>query len=628
MSARVPAAGRAGWLGAVNTSLALRSTLLILGLAVLVGVAAGFVLSMRAERQETQRLTAQLTQLVDTVARTAEIAAFTGDATLATEVADGLLGNREVAGVIVWGSDGAPLVARGRPGAPGRTGLPPTVRSLRSPFDTKEIVGRLELLPATEAIHRQATAYSRSIFFTLSLVIAAVGLAVAAVVVISIARPITRLSNDLHALDTRGTRRLSPPPGNACNEIGRLTADVNDLVARIAAREALYAGIVEQARDAITLVDPGADRFIECNDAACEPFGYDRAQLLALPPSRVLGHVVTDGVYEARLRRPDGSFSDVRVSARTVRLDGRDRVICLWSDITAQKRDEAELRRHRDHLQDLVREQTEGLMQAKEAAEAANIAKSEFLSNMSHELRTPMHAILSYARLGRDRLGTASPDKLRHYFATVLASGERLLRLLNDLLDLSKLEAGKMALDRARCRAAELAELALAEFAPLAGERRITLHLEDRAEGAWIDADAQRLRQVLANLLSNAIKFSPEGGRVEIGIAHAALASEDGPGAPPRAAVAIEVRDEGVGIPSDELLAVFDKFVQSSKTRSGAGGTGLGLSIAREIVALHGGSIVAANNAGGGACFTVTLPLAGCVPDPETFDSAPEVAED
>jgi len=611
----------------VHTSLALRSTLLILGLAVLVGVAAGFALSVRAERQETQRLTAYLTQLVDTVARTAEIAAFTGDATLATEVADGLLRNREVAGVIVWGSDGAPLVARGRPGAPGRSGLPPTVRALRSPFDAKEIVGRLELLPATDVIHRQAAAYSRSIFFTLSLVIAAVGLAVAAVVVVSIARPITRLSNELHALDTRSARRLSPPQGNAHNEIGRLTADVNDLVARIAAREALYTGIVEQARDAITLVDPVADRFIECNGAACEPFGYERAQLLALSPSHVLGHAVTDGVYEARLLRPDGSFSDVRVSARTVPLAGRDRVICLWSDITAQKRDEAELRRHRDHLQDLVREQTEGLTQAKEAAEAANIAKSEFLSNMSHELRTPMHAILSYARLGRDRLGTAPPEKLKHYFATVLASGERLLRLLNDLLDLSKLEAGKMTLDVARCRPADLVEFALAEFAPLADERRITLHLDDRADGAWIDADGQRLRQVLANLLSNAIKFSPEDGVVEVSIAHATLSPEDGSGAAALPAVAIQVRDGGVGIPAGELLAVFDKFVQSSKTRSGAGGTGLGLSIAREIVSLHGGSIVAANNAGGGACFTVTLPQAGALPDPAASDPVPETAE-
>jgi len=584
----------------------------ILGLAALVGVIAAAAVAVMAERQETARLAANLEQLLDTVDRTAEIAAFATDPTLGAEVATGLMRNPSVAGVTIHGTESI-LVMRGRPATTGPNARL-HVRNLHSPFDPNEVVGRIEVVPAREEIHRQAIAYSRAVAVTLALVVATAALAVAWVVVATIVRPIQRISDELHALDASAARPLAPPPGNAHNELGRLVIDVNDLVARVAAREALYKGIVSQALDAITLIDPVEDRFVEFNDAACQPLGHQREAFARLRPSQLLGRRVEveldvrfpggrtlGGVFDARCRHADGTWRDVRISARMINLRDRDRLICMWSDITAQKQAEAELLRHRDHLAELVQEQTGDLQRAKDAAENANIAKSEFLSNMSHELRTPMHAILSYARLGRDRLATAPKEKLLHYFQTIVTSGDRLLRLLNDLLDLSKLEAGKMLLERADWDLHALTQASMADFAPLAAERGIALALSEEAATLTVNCDGGRIRQVIGNMLSNAIKFSPEGGRIDVLLAPACLPDL-------RAGVAVAVRDQGVGIPESELEAVFDKFVQSSKTRSGAGGTGLGLSITREIVSLHGGIITAANNPGGGACFTVVLP--------------------
>jgi len=239
----------------------------------------------------------------------------------------------------------------------------------------------------------------------------------------------------------------------------------------------------------------------------------------------------------------------------------------------------------------------QALLDAKDLAEAASRAKSEFLANMSHELRTPMHAVLSFAELGERKATSIEPLKLTHYFGRIRNSGQRLLQILNDLLDLSKLEAGKMRYDMRPLELGHLVREVTEEFAPLARGRAIVFncHLPDAPQVVF--GDMLRLGQVLRNLVANAIKFSPDGGivRIEVGPTAAGM-------------IAVSVSDEGVGVPEAELTVIFDKFVQSSKTKTGAGGTGLGLAISREIVDAHNGRISAHNKPEGGACFTFELP--------------------
>ena len=242
----------------------------------------------------------------------------------------------------------------------------------------------------------------------------------------------------------------------------------------------------------------------------------------------------------------------------------------------------------------------EQLVDMQARAEAVNVAKSAFLANMSHELRTPLHGILSFARFGLKKVTTAKPEKLQTYFQQIEGSREILLSLLNDLLDLAKLESGKMNFAFQEARLKPLVHLVVDEFQPRIAERQLRLvcNLPDEPDESILAvADMARFQQVLRNLFSNAMKFSPEGSMIAVQLERQ------------KETLLISVQDQGPCIPDGGCEAVFEKFIQSSHTKTNAGGTGLGLAICREIVAAHEGKIWVENAPQGGAIFFVTLPV-------------------
>lgn len=324
--------------------------------------------------------------------------------------------------------------------------------------------------------------------------------------------------------------------------------------------------------------------------------------------------------YTVELLPRGGGRKWIRSVGQVEVRDGQPiRAFGAFQDVTRIKEAEDEIRRHRDTLQETVEARTADLRMAMEAAERANRAKSDFLANMSHELRTPMHAVLSFAKLGGAKASadTSEGSNSRRYFGRILESGERLLRLVDDLLDLSKMEAGRMTYDLGAHDLAEVATGVVTELEEMARTRGVRLECFT-PEGRFLARiDRDRMAQVLRNLLSNALRYTPAGKSVRVEIESVSMCLTSRRDVSPGPSQVLRVVDEGVGIPDGELDSIFEKFVQSSKTKSGAGGTGLGLPICREIVEAHGGEIFASHAPGGGAVLTVILPTMATVQRPE-----------
>jgi len=264
------------------------------------------------------------------------------------------------------------------------------------------------------------------------------------------------------------------------------------------------------------------------------------------------------------------------------------------------QRNDRELQLANDSLEHRVRQRTAELELAKDQAEQANRAKTHFLANMSHEIRTPMTAILGYGDMMLDP--NQSPSEKLDAIQTVRRNGQHLLAIINDILDISKIEAGQMTIERIEVVLVEL----IADIASLmrirAGERQIDFAVDYRGPiPQTIQSDPTRLRQMLINLITNAIKFTPAGGCIRLIIQ--TQTTENPP------LIRFDVRDTGIGIPKDKLATLFQAFQQADETTTRRfGGTGLGLAITQQLAIKLGGAVRVESEQGLGSTFTLTLP--------------------
>ena len=374
--------------------------------------------------------------------------------------------------------------------------------------------------------------------------------------------------------------------------------------------------LLEAAPDAILQVDQQG-RILLLNRMTEQMFGYQRQELLGAPVEILVpremrhahavhrahfsAHPATRGMGTGLVLqavRKDGTRFPVEISLSPGSDKTPFHATAIVRDISRRKEAEDQLRAvQEEHNRELAVHNRE-LAERNLEVERANRLKTEFLASMSHELRTPLHTIIGFSELLEEQRQGALNEKQRRFVEHIHRDSLHLLELINDILDLSKIESGRADLHLEEVDLGEVIEESLATIRPLAQSKSLAIQTRLGALTGILQADPRRIKQILVNLLSNAVKFTPAGGRIEVEATRAAGAAE------------VSVSDTGVGIPRQEHAAIFDIFHQVGATTKGVReGTGLGLAITKRLVEQHGGTIAVSSEPGKGSRFTFTIPV-------------------
>jgi PAS domain S-box-containing protein len=380
--------------------------------------------------------------------------------------------------------------------------------------------------------------------------------------------------------------------------------------------ETRFRQLLESAPDAILEMDVDGC-IVLLNQTAEKMFGYSREELIgqkieALVPAAMrhahVGHRTTYTAHpqvrpmgtglELKGQRKDGSLFPVEISLSPNRTGEGLHVIALVRDTSERKEAEDRLRTLREQLTAELKAKNELLESRNREVERANRLKSEFLASMSHELRTPLHTILGFSELLLEESEGPLNQKQKRFMGHILEDSRHLLELINEVLDLTKIESGRLDLHLAAFDFTDVVDEAISAIRRQSDSRQVQLENKTSLH-ATVYADRLRVKEIVYNLLSNAIKFTKGGGSVWI----ESLRNEN--------FLHVAVCDSGIGIPAEEHKAIFDKFYQVGETTRGIReGTGLGLAITKHLVELHGGRISVESEPGKGSRFGFTLPLA------------------
>ena len=379
-----------------------------------------------------------------------------------------------------------------------------------------------------------------------------------------------------------------------------ITAAREDALA-LQAAESAYRTIFNATYDAIFILDPVLGIIIDCNKQAQQIFSRPREELIGASPSQLspadhpgfgseqAGRYIQAAkegepqLFEWLCALPDGGTFWTEVSLRATEINGRPRLLAVVRDITERKR------------------ATQNLQHARDAAQAATVAKNEFLANMSHEVRTPLNGIMGLSQLLRT---TELTEEQAGYMDMLDSSARSLLALINDILDISRIEAGSLAIQHTPFNLVKLLREVAGMYEKPAAEKGIDFAIQqpDDLPAALVVGDPLRLKQVLINLVGNAIKFTSHGG-VSV---HVVRLRDT----PQGSRLRFEVCDSGIGMSPETLQKIFHPFTQAdASTARNHGGSGLGLAICRRLSELMGGEIRVESSQGQGSCFVVELPF-------------------